>query len=219
MPAARLKRTGGLSITRQPLSSISTARQLSSQRSRYSLPSCPPTRMKTVRSGPSKCAFASMTLSADCSASEFGAFPVSSKKRRASQRLNHLVADRPGLAMAIDLQIGVAGAIGCVEQVSLGRKADQDVGLLGRSPPVSPLSSARTLSSSVTRQPACLSCARRVSKAARSLFLRISELFEHLWCKRRAGVRGSPFHQAIQRIADLLGPIDGGTTVSSASKL
>ena len=91
IPAARLKRTGGLSITRQPVASISTARQLSSQRSRYSLPSCPPTRMKTVRSGPSKCAFASITLIAECSASEFGAFPVASKKRRASQRRKPLL--------------------------------------------------------------------------------------------------------------------------------
>src|SRR5262245_31027537 len=34
IPAARRKRTGGLSITRQPVASISTARQDSSQRSR-----------------------------------------------------------------------------------------------------------------------------------------------------------------------------------------
>ena len=34
MPEARRKRTGGLSMTRQPVASISTARQVSSQRSR-----------------------------------------------------------------------------------------------------------------------------------------------------------------------------------------
>jgi hypothetical protein len=34
IPAARRKRTGGLSITRQPVVSISTARQVVSQRSR-----------------------------------------------------------------------------------------------------------------------------------------------------------------------------------------
>jgi hypothetical protein len=91
IPAARRKRTGGLSITRQPVASISTARHDSSQRSRYSRPSDPPTRICTIRSGASKCALASMTFNADCKASELGAPPVASKKKRASHRRKPLL--------------------------------------------------------------------------------------------------------------------------------
>ena len=96
------------------------------------MPSCPPTRMKTGRSGPSKCAFASMTLIAECSASELGAFPVASKNRRAEPAAKALVADRPGLAMSVDLQIRVAGAIRCMKKLGVCYQADQNVGLLRR---------------------------------------------------------------------------------------
>src|SRR5215218_5737433 len=80
--------------------------------------------MWTCRSGASKCALASMTFSADCSASELGAPPVSSKKRRASQR-----RDRPGFAMSVDGEVGEAGAVRRVEQLGRSREFDQDVGL------------------------------------------------------------------------------------------
>ena len=66
------------------------------------------------------------------------------------------------------------------------------------------------MSSSVTRQPAVLELCSQGLKGGAIVFLESGEPFEHFWCKRRAGVGGCPFHQAIQRIADLLGPIDGG---------
>ena len=85
--------------------------------------------------------------------------------------LEPLAADPPRLAMSVDLQIGEACAVGCMEKIGLSGQADQDIGLLRTAPARVAVLLCEGLSSAVTRQPASLSRARRVSNAARSVFL------------------------------------------------
>ncbi len=132
----------------------------------------PPTRIWTTRSGASKCALASITLSADCSASELGAPCVASKYLRASQRRKPLarigqVSRWPLMSMsAKPVLSGVwNSSADCVSSIRMSA-------CVGPRPPVSRLSAAIASSSAVIRQPAFFNCARSTSNAARSPFFR-----------------------------------------------
>ena len=123
-----------------------------------------------MRSGASKCAFASITFSADCSASELGAPCVASKKRRANQRRKPLarigqVSRWPLMSRsAKPVPSGVwNSSADCASSIRMSA-------CVGPRPPMSPFSSAIASSSAVTRQPAFFNCARSASNAARSSF-------------------------------------------------
>ena len=113
--------------------------------------------------------------------------------------------------MAVDVEVGEAGAVrarGTVRRLARGRSGCRPAS--GRARPLSPLSSAMASSSAVTRQPAFFSCARSASKAARSSFFSAASRFQHFGREGRAGIGGGLLDQAVQRIADLLGRVDGG---------
>jgi hypothetical protein len=52
-------------------------------------------------------------------------FPGRLKKATGEPALNHLIADRPSLAMAVNLQVGVASSVGCMEKLGISREANQ----------------------------------------------------------------------------------------------
>ena len=81
---------------------------------------------------------------------------------------------------------------------------------VGPRPPVSPFSSAMASSSAVTRQPAFFNCARSASNAARVVLLQRREPLQRVGRKGRAGIGRGPLDQPVQRIADVLGRVDGG---------
>ena len=163
--------------------------------------------MKTGRSGPSKCALASTTLSADCSASELGAPPVSSKNCRASQRRKPLV--RTGQVSRWTLIITSAKAVPSEEWNSSAAPARsiRMSACVGPRPP-SPVSSAMASSSAVTRHPAFLSRARKASKAARSSFFRSTSR------SSTSGVNAAPGSSA-----DFSTKPSSGSGISSAASM
>ena len=120
----------------------------------------------------SKCALASITFSADCSASEFGAPPVLSKKRRVSQRrkpserIGHVFRWPPMWRSANPIPAAVwNSSADCAISIKMSA-------CLGRAPPTSPpLAATMASSSAVTRQPAFFRFERDTSKAAGSTFL------------------------------------------------
>ena len=97
-----------------------------------------------------------------------------------------LGADRPSLAMALNIEVSEAGAVRGVEQFSHLGEVDQDVGLRRSAPARSPFSSAMASSSAATRQPAFLRFERNSSNAARSSF------FSAASRSRTSGVKGAP---------------------------
>jgi hypothetical protein len=98
-----------------------------------------------------------------------------------------------------------------VEQISLGCETYQDVCLLGRTIlPIVALVCEKFIE--LGNPAASLLELRSEGLEGSAVFsLKDRKLFKHFWCKRRAGVRGRSFHQAIQRITDLFGLIDGGS--------
>ena len=163
-----------------------------------------------MRSGASKCAFASITLSADCSASELGAPCVASKKRRASQRRKPLA--RIGQVSRWPLMSRSAKPVpsGAWNSSADCARSIRISACVGPRPPVSPFSSAMASSSAVTRQPALFNCARSASNAARSSFFSAASRIKSIRCKGRAGIGRGLLDQSLQRIADVLGRINGG---------
>ena len=163
-----------------------------------------------MRSGASKCAFASITFSADCSASELGAPCVASKKRRASQRRKPLA--RIGQVSRWPLMSRSAKPVpsGAWNSSADCARSIRMSACVGPRPPVSPFSSAMASSSAVTRQPALFNCARSASNAARSSFFSAASRTRASGAKGAPGSVGSPLDQPFQRIADVLGRIDGG---------
>ena len=81
---------------------------------------------------------------------------------------------------------------------------------VGPRPPASPLSSAMASSSAVTRQPALLQLrAQRLERGA-VVFLQRRKPLQHFRREGRAGIGRGLLDQALQRIAEFLGRVDGG---------
>ena len=120
------------------------------------------------------------------------------------------VADRPSLAMAIDLQIRVSGAVRCMEKLEVCREANQDVCLLRRAILLIVVLVGEKFIELGNPAASVLELRSQGLKGGAIVFLEHREPFEHLWCKGCTRVGGSPFHQALQRIADFLGRVDGG---------
>jgi hypothetical protein len=127
-----------------------------------------------MRSGASKCALASITLSADCNASELGAPWVSSKKHRTSQRRKPLA--RIGQVSRWPLMSRSAKPVpsGAWNSSAAFARSIRMSACFGPRPPGTPLSSAIASSIAVTRHPAFFNCARSASKAARSSRLSVA---------------------------------------------
>jgi hypothetical protein len=106
--------------------------------------------------------------------------------------------------MAVNIHISVASAIGCMEQVSFGCQADQNVGLLRRTRlPVTCLVPEKLVELGHAAASLLQLCPQGLKGGALA-FLEISELFKNLWRKWRAWVRGSPFDEVIEWITDFL---------------
>ena len=163
-----------------------------------------------MRSGASKCALASITFSADCSASELGAPSRRLEEAARQPAAEALGADRPGFAMAVDVEIGEAGAVRRVEQLGRLREVDQDVGLRR----AAPARVAVLLGDGLVerRHPAAGFLQLRPQRLERGavVLLQRREPLQRLGRERRAGIGGGPLDQPVQRIADVLGRIDGG---------
>ena len=163
-----------------------------------------------MRSGASKCALASITFSADCSASELGAPPRRLEEAARQPAAEALGADRPGLAMAVDVEVGEAGAVRRVEQLGGLREVDQDVGLRR----AAPARFAALLGDGLVerRHPAAglLQLRAQRLEGGAIVLLQRREPFQHFRREGGAGIGGGPLDQAVQRIADFLGGVDGG---------
>ena len=80
-------------------------------------------------------------------------------------------ADRPGLTVAVDVEVGIAGPIrGRGTAPRFCASSIRTSACVRRRPTLSPFSSSMASSSAVTRQPRVFNCARSASNAARSSF-------------------------------------------------
>ena len=111
--------------------------------------------------------------------------------------------------MAVDVEIGEAGSVGCMEQFGGLCEVDQDIGL-GRPAPAN-ISTFLSDSLIERRHPA----ARTLQLSTQCLERRAIVFFSaasrsRLPGERRAGIGGGPLDQSLQWIADVLGCINGG---------
>jgi hypothetical protein len=119
-------------------------------------------------------------------------------------------ADRPSLAMAVDVEIGEGAAVRGVEQLGRPRQVNQYIGLLRAAP--RRFSVLLRYGLVERRYPAaCLLqfCPKRFECGTIVLLQRYDPLkyFRH---ERRARISNGSIDQSFQRITDLLGAIDGG---------
>ena len=119
-----------------------------------------------------------------------------------------LRADGPGLAMAVDVEIGVAGSVRRMEQIGGLREPEQDIGLRLRPRAWSHAAFlARASSSAVTRQPVRLSCGPQRLEGGAIGLLQIGERSQNLRRKGRARDR-PPFSRPGQRADQLNVDVD-----------
>jgi hypothetical protein len=120
-----------------------------------------------------------------------------------------LAADRPGFAMAIDIEVGEAGAVRCVEQFGGLGEADQDIGL--RRP--APACIAIFLGDGVIegRHPASGLLQLRAQRLEGGAVVRLErrERFQRLRYEGRARIVRRLLGQSGEWIGNLLGNVDG----------
>ena len=162
-----------------------------------------------MRSGASKCAFASITFSADCSASELGAPCVASKKRRASQRRKPL--ERIGQVSRWPLMSRSAKPVpsGAWNNSADCASSIRMSACVGPRPPVSPLPRRwpRRAPSPGSPHPSTVPAAPRMRRGRLSS-ARQAAPKRPVQRARRDRSRSS--RPALQWIADFLGRINGG---------
>ena len=112
--------------------------------------------------------------------------------------------------MAVDVEIGEAGSVRRVEQLGGLREVDQDVGLRR----AAPAGVAALLGDGLVerRHPAAGLLQLRAQRLERGavVLLQRGKPLQHLGREGRAGIGRGPLDQPVQRIADLLGRVDGG---------
>jgi hypothetical protein len=119
--------------------------------------------------------------------------------------------------MAVDLQICVACAIGCVEQVSLGREANQDVGLLWRATLTIVVLVCKKLVKFGYPAAGPLQLGPKGLEGGAVFSPEDGELLKRFRRKSCAWIGSRPLQQAIERIADFFGTINRGSNCSSGS--
>ena len=112
--------------------------------------------------------------------------------------------------MAVDVEIGEAGAVRRVEQFGGLREVDQDIGLRR----AAPARIAAFLGDGLVerRHPAAGLLQLRAQRLERGavVLLQRGKPLQHFRRERRAGIGRGPLDQSLQRIANFLGRIDGG---------
>ena len=156
IPAARRKRTGGLSIARQRWDQFPPpAKSYRKDRGRAD--------RRVHRRGYGPCvrrierAFA-RSCSAPIAAPQNSARPASPQRSSVPASAGSPWRESARSPVAIDVEVGEAGSVRRMEEIRRLRQIDQDTACVGPRPPVSPLSSAMASSSAVTRRTAKGDC-------------------------------------------------------------
>ena len=120
-----------------------------------------------------------------------------------------LGADRPGFAMAVDVEVGKAGAVRGVEQLGGLGEVDQDIGLRRPAPAWCPA----LLGDGVIerRHPASgfLQLRPQRLEGGAVVLLQRRERLQRLRHEGRAGIGGGLLDQSGKRIGHVLGGVDG----------